>query len=210
MTFHNCTECNAASSSSDESFVKKSQVGGAKSDSLSIITTAPPVNNSYSKAVNIQASVESQSGFLICEACRNKFDCSKSSIPIIVTDLPTDNGTFLQTSTKSIVEGDKLEIICAVSKFTYDNVTWSHEKLGDLQQSSDIRIAYWETDFSTGTNLSIEESSSAQHSGTFYCNALRLVKLCAAVRDNANLLLNPFIAARISLPKTLVCRELWK
>ncbi len=103
--FLNCTqtgECrfdtntaDAISSDFEKIFEKRAYDGigvlGAKNDSgwpsVSLLE-----NNVYSETVSIQASVASHSGFLSCQACRKKYECSKTFTPIFITDLPNKNG----------------------------------------------------------------------------------------------------------------------
>ena len=128
--------------------------------------------NGYSEVVNITSTEGAlHTGFVICKACRKNFGCSSAKAKIFVTDLPTENGLYFESSKNSIVEGDEFSFLCAVSRFQYSNITWGHSSNGLLELDKGIKIKYWNSNYSLWSNISVMASSKARHSGDFYCNA---------------------------------------
>ena len=82
---------------------------------------------------------------------------------------------YLESSKDSIVEGDGFSIVCAASKFRYSNVSWGHSSISLLEHDKDIKIEYWDTNYSLWSNISVMAGSKTTHSGDFYCNAERKV-----------------------------------
>lgn len=160
--------------------LEASSIGGplvAKSDGLDIVhhETTPGRRNGYSESFHIKVHGGYHSGFLVSKACRKSGSyCSEEIVPLFVTDLPTSNGTFFNSSATSVVEGDAVSFTCAASKVMYSNVTWGHSSGASIIEDDGVEVHFWETDFSYWTNISVEQSTQ-KNSGSFTCLALRLI-----------------------------------
>ena len=84
-------------------------------------------------------------------------------------------GSYLQSSARSIVEGDRFNLSCAVSKFRYSNLTWRHDNNDLLEVDEDVDIKFWETDYSIWSHVQIKTGNSSKHHGQFSCQPKRSI-----------------------------------
>jgi hypothetical protein len=178
------TECslNSAVSLDTISQIEDRDVGMlAKSDSLNLPSDIVDVNNVYSGAITVEAFGGLHSGFLTCLACSKNYGCSEAVTPFFITDLPSSqkNGTFIEGSAKSVVEGEAVNLTCAASKYKFSSVSWrlqpQQQSVASSSFTNETFIENWNTEHSRWSRIWINKAAMDIHSRTFKCHLQRSV-----------------------------------
>ncbi|XP_066583322.1 platelet-derived growth factor receptor alpha-like [Prorops nasuta] len=134
------------------------------SEPITWIKTRPNVGSLLTFPIEV-------SGVMTCTSC-NTEGCISTSSPLLVSD---GKGAFgIIESEKEIIEGDNLQIICAVSVYNYTNdVQWANKDNNFLQETGRLQVAYEATPFTYRSILNITNISKLD-SGIYICSSTML------------------------------------